>query len=284
MNKLAIAIITAIAGGATFALANKGVFDFMQSNDNGGSNGNPPIGRDNTGQSLPDGSFPLRFGGRSKLIQVMQLALLNMRDDVAKHIKLTGGADGVWGNGTSKALVAAGYSSAFISSEDFANITKASETLPDIVDAVIFEAKGEAVNLRDCPSVNTCPGGNTNSLVILQVRSGEPMTFLGEKQEEFRNWSGRQYWWYKVRTANGTEGWVRNDVVRVIAGELSGGLDGLDCVTTRDCEILAESHKLQSQSGRYIGQMLAEHEGQVLVRLTNGETGIIDRKNIKLIR
>ncbi|MEM1134238.1 MAG: hypothetical protein AAGI07_00255 [Bacteroidota bacterium] len=54
-------------------------------------------------------SFPLQPGSRGANVRLLQSALLKVGGRAAEFIKNTGGADGIYGNGTRSALLAAGY-------------------------------------------------------------------------------------------------------------------------------------------------------------------------------
>lgn len=57
-------------------------------------------------------NFPLRFGSRGNEVKLMQEAILKSGNTkAAYHVKSTGGADGIFGSGTQKAINELGYGS-----------------------------------------------------------------------------------------------------------------------------------------------------------------------------
>ncbi|MFN3405849.1 MAG: peptidoglycan-binding domain-containing protein [Cytophagaceae bacterium] len=64
----------------------------------------PPVSK-----SLPVGSFPIKFGDKNQKVQTVQNALIAKGGAPADLIRKSGGADGIYGNGTKSALEAAAY-------------------------------------------------------------------------------------------------------------------------------------------------------------------------------
>jgi hypothetical protein len=58
-------------------------------------------------------AFPLKVGDKNWYVQQLQLALIHHGNKAAQHINNSGGADGIFGQGTIDALMAAGYKSYF---------------------------------------------------------------------------------------------------------------------------------------------------------------------------
>ncbi|BDD08546.1 hypothetical protein FUAX_09780 [Fulvitalea axinellae] len=71
---------------------------------------------------VPAGIWPLRKGHRGETVKRLQLALLEKGGEPARTIRMSGGADGVFGNGLAKALKSAGHSET-VSFELFQKIT-----------------------------------------------------------------------------------------------------------------------------------------------------------------
>jgi hypothetical protein len=67
----------------------------------------------------------MNVGDRGDRVKRLQEGLIAMGGQPAQFIQSSGGADGIWGNGTSKALVAAGYNGQTISEADYNNISLA---------------------------------------------------------------------------------------------------------------------------------------------------------------
>jgi N-acetylmuramoyl-L-alanine amidase len=63
------------------------------------------------------------------------------------------------------------------------------------------------------PTTNIRSGGGTEHSIVTTASKGDKLTVTGN--------SGS---WYKVKLSNGTEGWIRNDMVSVTAP--SGGGSG----------------------------------------------------------
>lgn len=65
---------------------------------------------DNTNTALPVSKWPLKQGAtNSPEVKNLQTRLLKKGGVPAAEISASGGADGTWGNGTQKAVVAAGW-------------------------------------------------------------------------------------------------------------------------------------------------------------------------------
>jgi len=53
--------------------------------------------------------WPLTFGSRGAEVKALQQALIKRGGAIAQYINSTGGADGIWGSGTQKAIIEAGF-------------------------------------------------------------------------------------------------------------------------------------------------------------------------------
>lgn len=62
-----------------------------------------------TAKTSSSPAFPLQKGSRGEEVKALQKALLKKGGAIAAYITTTGGADGIWGSGTDKAVKAAGY-------------------------------------------------------------------------------------------------------------------------------------------------------------------------------
>lgn len=83
---------------------------------NGGSSVSPSVLPKGNNSNAND-SFPLKKGSRGTRVRAIQHALLQKGGTAAMHIRTTGGADGIFGNGTQAALTAAGFSTVVSESE-----------------------------------------------------------------------------------------------------------------------------------------------------------------------
>lgn len=253
-------IVTGVVGFGAYLiynLANKGL-------NSGGSYSAPAVpsssqprssntsSTSSGGSKLPAGTFPVKKGDANLKVQEVQKAIIKMGGAAATLIVGSGGADGIFGSGTSAALRVLGLNDSVITQDDYTRIlagmltANAAANNTQVVPKTNTQTSGGAyidrVNnefFQKNPIVNAVkpkvnvysfPSTNASTVVYTSTNVGE---VIGEHKGISTDINGlASNRWAEITTKDGKTGWVfSGDIISAPRNKTasigSSGLNGL---------------------------------------------------------